>query len=162
MRLGINSTLVPSLEKAGYKIEPAFGSEDTTVVVDIPVDLGEGVRTLDEVSMWEQLSLAALAQRYWADNQVSCTVTFNPETEGHQIANALDIFQYQLKGVSFLPRLEAGAYKQMPYEAIEEETYKDLVSKLSKLNFGRVKGEEIVIERFCDNDVCEIDFEPTV
>ena len=49
----------------------------------------------------------------------------------------------------------------MPYEAIEEETYKDLVSKLSKLNFGRVKGEEIVIERFCDNDVCEIDFEPT-
>ena len=111
--------------------------------------------------MWEQLSLAALAQRYWADNQVSCTVTFNPETEGHQIANALDIFQYQLKGVSFLPRLEAGAYKQMPYEAIEEETYKDLVSKLSKLNFGRVKGEEIVIERFCDNDVCEIDFEPT-
>jgi len=152
----------PSLEKAGYKIEPAFGSEDTTVVVDIPVDLGEGVRTLDEVSMWEQLSLAALAQRYWADNQVSCTVTFDPETEGSQIANALDIFQYQLKGVSFLPRLEAGAYQQMPYEAIEEETYKDLVSKLSKLNFGRVKGEEIVIERFCDNDVCEIDFEPTV
>ena len=161
MRLGITSSLVPSLEKAGYKIEPAFGSEDTTVVVDIPVDLGEGVRTLDEVSMWEQLSLAALAQRYWADNQVSCTVTFNPETEGHQIANALDIFQYQLKGVSFLPRLEAGAYQQMPYEAIEEETYKDLVGKLSKLNFGRVKGEEIVIERFCDNDVCEIDFEPT-
>jgi len=162
MRLGITSSLVPSLEKAGYKIEPAFGSEDTTVVVDIPVDLGEGVRTLDEVSMWEQLSLAALAQRYWADNQVSCTVTFDPETEGSQIANALDIFQYQLKGVSFLPRLEAGAYQQMPYEAIEEETYKDLVSKLSKLNFGRVKGEEIVIERFCDNDVCEIDFEPTV
>jgi adenosylcobalamin-dependent ribonucleoside-triphosphate reductase len=161
MRLGITSSLVPSLEKAGYKIEPAFGSEDTTVVVDIPVDLGEGVRTLDEVSMWEQLSLAALAQRYWADNQVSCTVTFDPETEGSQIANALDIFQYQLKGVSFLPRLEAGAYQQMPYEAIEEETYKDLVSKLSKLNFGRVKGEEIVIERFCDNDVCEIDFEPT-
>ena len=80
MRLGINSTLVPSLEKAGYKIEPAFGSEETTVVVEIPVDVGEGVRTLDKVSMWEQLSLAALAQRYWADNQVSCTVTFDPES----------------------------------------------------------------------------------
>ncbi len=162
MRLGITSSLVPSLEKAGYKIEPAFGSEDTTVVVDIPVDLGEGVRTLDEVSMWEQLSLAALAQRYWADNQVSCTVTFDPETEGSQIANALDIFQYQLKGVSFLPRLEAGAYQQMPYEAIDEETYQNMIENLGKLNFGRVRGEEIIIERFCDNDVCEIDFEPTV
>ena len=76
MRLGIHSNLVPALEKAGYKIEPAFGSEDTTCVVEIPVDVGEGVRTLDKVSMWEQLSLAALAQRYWADNQVSCTDHF--------------------------------------------------------------------------------------
>ena len=150
------------MEKAGYKIEPAFGSETTTVVVDIPVDVGEGVRTLDKVSMWEQLSLAALAQRYWADNQVSCTVTFDPQSEGEQIANALDVFQYQLKGISFLPRLDAGAYQQMPYEAIDGETYQHMVNNLGKLNFGRVKGEEIVIERFCDNDVCEIDFEPTV
>jgi hypothetical protein len=162
MRIGINSTLVPSLEKAGYKIEPAFGSEETTVVVEIPVDVGEGVRTLDEVSMWEQLSLASLAQRYWADNQVSCTVTFDPEYEGEQIAHALDVFQYQLKGISFLPRLDAGAYPQMPYESIDGETYQKMIEHLGKLNFGRVKGEEIVIERFCDNDVCEIDFEPTV
>jgi hypothetical protein len=160
MRLGINSNLVPSLEKAGYKVEPAFGSEESTVVVEIPVDLGEGVRTLDDVSMWEQLSLAALAQKYWADNQVSCTVTFDPETEGDQIAHALDIFQYQLKGISFLPRLELGAYKQMPYESITAEDYKVMKESLSKLSFGRVKGEEIAIERFCDNDVCEIDFNP--
>lgn len=158
MRLGISSTLVPSLKKAGYKIEPAFGSETTTVVVDIPVDVGEGVRTLDKVSMWEQLSLASLAQRYWADNQVSCTVTFDPENEGEQIANALDVFQYQLKGISFLPRLETGAYPQMPYELIDVETYQKMVDSLGKLNFGRVKGEEIIVERFCDNDVCEIDF----
>ena len=162
MRLGITSALVPALKKAGYKVEPAFGSEETTVVVEIPVDVGEGVRTLDKVSMWEQLSLAALAQRYWADNQVSCTVAFDPDIEGGQIANALDVFQYQLKGISFLPRLEAGAYAQMPYESIDEETYTALIKKLGKLNFGRLKGEEVVIERFCDNDVCEIDFEPTV
>ena len=160
MRLGIHSNLVPALEKAGYKIEPAFGSEDTTCVVEIPVDVGEGVRTLDSVSMWEQLSLAALAQRYWADNQVSCTVTFDPEAEGSQIASALDVFQYQLKGISFLPRLDYGAYPQMPYEAIDEETYKEMNAKVGKLSFGRVKGEEIVVERFCDNDVCEIDFNP--
>ena len=89
--------------------------------------------------MWEQLPLAALAQRYWADNQVSCTVTFDPETEGDQIANALDIFQYQLKGVSFLPRLELGAYKQMPYESIDKETYYEIKNSLGKLSFGRVK-----------------------
>jgi len=158
MRLGIDSALVPALEKAGYKLEPAFGSEKSTLVVEIPVDIGEGVRTLDKVSMWEQLSLAALAQKYWADNQVSCTVTFDPETEGPQIANALDIFQYQLKGISFLPRLDIGAYSQMPYESIDESTYKSIKESLGKLNFGRIRGEEVVIERFCDNDVCELDF----
>ena len=108
--------------------------------------------------MWEQLSLASLAQRYWADNQVSCTVTFDPESEGSQIANALDVFQYQLKGISFLPRLDYGAYPQMPYEAIDKETYDSMCDSLGKLSFGRIKGEEIVVERFCDNDVCELDF----
>lgn len=160
MRLGVGSNLVPALEKAGYKLEPAFGSEETTLVVEIPVDVGEGVRTLDSVSMWEQLGMASLAQRYWADNQVSCTVTFNPDSEGSQIAAALDQFQYQLKGISFLPRLDLGAYPQMPYESIDEATYHDMKSKLGKLSFGRIKGEEIVVERFCDNDVCEIDFNP--
>ena len=158
MRLGKDSNLVAPLEKAGYKIEPAFGSEDSTLVVEIPVDVGKGVRTIDTVSMWEQLSIAALAQRYWADNQVSCTVTFDPETEGSQIASALDIFQYQLKGISFLPRLDYGAYPQMPYEAIDLETYQSIKSSLGKLSFGRIKGEEVVVERFCDSDVCQIDF----
>ena len=53
-----------------------------TMVVEIPVSLGEKIRTLKTVSMWEQLQMAALLQRHWADNQVSCTITFDPETEG--------------------------------------------------------------------------------
>ena len=154
MRLGVGSNLVPALEKAGYKLEPAFGSEETTLVVEIPVDVGEGVKTLANVSMWEQLSLAALAQKWWADNQVSCTVTFIPETEGSQIAHALDIYQYQLKGISFLPKLDYGAYPQMPYEEIDADTYHTMNEAVGKLSFGRIKGEEVIIERFCDNDVC--------
>jgi hypothetical protein len=67
------------------------------VVVTFPVDAGAGVRTLASMSMWEQFSLAALLQRYWADNQVSCTITFDPATEGPQVPHALDYFQYQLK-----------------------------------------------------------------
>jgi len=29
---------------------------------------------------------------------------------------------------------------------------------MEKLSFGRIKGEEVVVERFCDNDVCDLDF----
>ena len=35
-------------------------------------------------------------------------------------------FQYQLKGISFLPKMELGAYAQMPYEEITEAKYKEV------------------------------------
>jgi len=71
MRLSAASELVGPLREAGYPLEPAVdgGAASNTVVVEIPVDVGEGVRTVSEVPMWEQLSLAAFMQRHWADNQ---------------------------------------------------------------------------------------------
>ena len=156
IRLSKHSELLEPLHKAGYKTEPAFGSEDTTMVVEVPVDVGEGIRTAAELSIWEQFSLAAFLQRHWADNQVSCTVTFNPEKEADQIAPCLNYYQYHLKGISLLPRHDYGAYQQMPYEAIDEKTYNEEVSKLSKLSFGVIKNEEADIDKFCNNDSCEI------
>jgi hypothetical protein len=154
VRISKNSELLGPLREAGYPLEPAEGQPDT-VVVEIPVDVGEGIRTSRDVSMWEQLSLAAFLQRYWADNQVSCTVTFDPVTEAAALPHALDYFQYQLKGVSFLPRLEHGAYAQMPYEAIAEAEYTARVGGLSPIAFKR-QGEDSVAEKFCDSDVCHI------
>ena len=156
IRLSKHSELLEPLKKAGYKVEPAFGSEDTTMVVEVPVDVGEGIRTAAELSIWEQFSLAAFLQRHWADNQVSCTVTFNPETEAEQIAPCLNYYQYHLKGISLLPRHDYGAYQQMPYEAIDEKTYEKEVKKLGKLSFGVIKNEEAEIDKFCNNDSCEI------
>jgi len=156
VRLSKQSELIEPLKKANYTIEPAFGSEDTTMVVEVPVDVGEGIRTASELSIWEQFSLAAFMQRHWADNQVSCTVTFDPEAEADEIAPALNYFQYHLKGISLLPRHDYGAYKQMPYEAIDEKTYHFEAERLGKLYFGVIKNEEAEIDKFCNNDNCEI------
>jgi adenosylcobalamin-dependent ribonucleoside-triphosphate reductase len=155
MRLANNSGLLPALARAGYVIEPAFGSEATSVVVEVPVEVPGDLRTVGEVSMWEQLSMAAFLQREWADNQVSATITFDPATEGPQIAHALTYFQYQLKGVSFLPRVPQGAYRQMPYEAIDRTTYLDRVSTLTAPDFGAT-AEAAEAERFCDSSSCTI------
>lgn len=76
-------------------------------------------------------------------------MSFNPETEHSQLAPALDLYQYQLKGVScewaaavgpllcesivwspffaVLPRIKFGAYPQMPYEAVSEEVFREYV-----------------------------------
>ena len=156
MRLSKHSELIEPLKKANYTIEPAFGSEDSTVVVEVPVDVGEGIRTAKELSIWEQFSLAAFLQRHWADNQVSCTATFDPETESSELSHVLNYFQYRLKGISLLPRKNGGAYKQMPYEAIDEKKYNKQVKKLGFLSFVGVEGEQAEVDKFCNNDVCEI------
>jgi ribonucleoside-triphosphate reductase (thioredoxin) len=154
MRLSEHSDLVQPLLDAGYVVEPDAYSPQT-VVVEVPVKIREAVRTAKDVSMWEQLSVAAFLQRYWADNQVSATISFNPVTEGPQIAHALDYFQYQLKGVSFLPRLADGAYQQMPYEAIDESTYEERVSQLRPIQFGAT-SETAVSEKYCDSSSCVV------
>lgn len=154
MRLSQYSDLIGPLLEAGYTVEPCIG-DDSSVVVEIPVAITDNVRTVAEVSMWEQLSLAALLQREWADNQVSATITFDPKTEGPQISQALQYFQYQLKGVSFLPRAAKGAFPQMPYEAITKEQYDSLVANIRTVRFVDTH-EAAVAERFCTNDSCAI------
>ncbi len=156
MRLSKHSDLLHPLKEAGYKIEPCYGSEDSTVVVEVPVKVGDKIRSVKDVSIWEQAALAAFMQKYWADNQVSCTITFTKK-EADQIQNVLNFYQYQLKGISFLPLLESGtAYKQMPYESISEEKYEKIVSDLKIIKFKTIKNEEADVEKFCNNDVCEI------
>ena len=140
------------------KEEPAGITENTGAFTGNPkfvktIDVGEGIRTINDVSMWEQLSLAANMQRWWADNQVSCTITFNPVTEGKHIAAALDYFQYQMKGISFLPKLDYGAYPQMPYEEITEEVYNQKCPEIKNLQVNKM-SEESVGEKFCDGDSC--------
>ncbi|KAJ1823190.1 hypothetical protein LPJ56_000152 [Coemansia sp. RSA 2599] len=157
VRIGHTSEMLPALRNAGYHTEPDQ-VDPTSVVVEIPIDHGKGIRPLSEISMWEQLSLAALLQKYWSDNQVSCTVTFDPVTEGKQLARALDYFQYRLKSISFLPRVEYGAFKQMPYEAIDEKRYLEMVGSIEQehrlhLVHGDSKKEPEA-ERFCTTDHC--------
>ncbi|CAB1114211.1 unnamed protein product [Ectocarpus sp. CCAP 1310/34] len=199
VRMASDADVLGPLREAGYRLEPAAENPEGTMVVEVPVDAGEAVRTAQDLSMWEQLSFAAFLQRYWADNQasflcfgaltlrtwiftshastlciqrytpfvfvqVSCTITFDPDTEGKHLAHALDYFQYQLKGVSFLPRTDYGAFPQMPYEAISEDEYKSQISKLRPLDFSRRRGQtrgegdgarvEEVPDRYCESDSC--------
>jgi ribonucleoside-triphosphate reductase (thioredoxin) len=153
-----NSKLIRPLQDAGYNIEPS-AYDDRSFVVSIPKDYGENVRTLDEVSMWEQFEMTALLQEYWSDNQNSITITFRPE-EAKDIPKALEMFQHRIKCVSLLPRLPNGAYKQMPYEKITEEQYKEMCRNLQPVNWNLADTEEddALRENFCDGASCSMIF----
>lgn len=159
IRVAKNSPLLTPVIIAGYHVEPSV-NDPNTMIVSFPVDYGPG-RTNQDVTLWEQVSFASFLQTWWADNQVSCTVSFDAETEGSQIAPALDHFQYTLKGISFLPRFkpgESGAYAQLPEEQITEAQYREMVSKLSTLDLRDVHDNDAIVERFCDGETCLVDF----
>ena len=149
--------LVPLLKKAGYNVEDDVMDSKSTVVVDFPTE-GLRVRSEREVSIWEKASLAAMAQRYWADNMVSVTVSFKPD-EQNEISPLLRSLQGQVKSLSFLPIDESGtAYAQAPYEPISEEEALKMMKKIKPLDLDAVyaNANEGEGEKFCTTDVCEI------
>lgn len=158
MRFASNDPLIKALERAGYKSEPDVMDPTHSVVVELPT-VGPEVRTEREVSMWEKSALAVLAQRYWADNQVSVTVTFT-ESEKSQIGALLRSIDGQLKSVSMLPILEVGgAYAQMPYERIDLDTWSASVKKIKSINWDNLYAGNALDaegEKYCSNDTCEI------
>lgn len=155
MRLSAQSPLVSRLLGAGYDVEPDYSDPVGTMVAAFPIDLGVDVRAENEVTPLEQIELAAAVASKWADNAVSITVKFQPETTGPaEIAELLRHAETRLKSVSFL-RDEGGVYPQMPYERISEEQYHREMSKLTgHLDLDGV-GHEMEDE-FCDGEACEL------
>lgn len=153
VRLTKGSDIAKTMEKAGYHLEPDVMQPDYTVVVDIPVKEKNFSNSKNDVSIWQQLELAAQMQAYWSDNSVSVTVTVKPE-EAKDLPRALEMYEARLKTVSFLP-IKDHKYAQAPYEEIDEETYVKMTKGLKKLDFSKSLDEK-KIERFCDGDKCEI------
>jgi len=154
IRFSEDNDMLPALIANGYHVEDCVYSPGTKVV-SFPVKEEHFVRGKKEVSMWEQLEIAAQMQYYWADNSVSVTVTFQ-DHEAASIPHALQLYSKRLKAVSFLKYKETG-YVQAPYEPISEDTYKQMIAKVTPLQ--RVNAStQGVGERFCTTDSCEIDF----
>lgn len=75
VRVQGTSPLIEMCRAAGYQVEPDTYAPDT-FVVSFPVEEKHFVKCKDDVTIWEQFANAAALQRYWADNQVSATITF--------------------------------------------------------------------------------------
>lgn len=152
IRFSKDSDLLPTLAAAGYPIEDDAYSPNTSVV-SFPVKESHFYKGKKDVSMWEQLEIAAQYQHYWADNSVSITVTFQPHEED-QIKNALEMYETRLKAVSFL-RLNETGYKQAPYEAINEETYNEMIMGITPVQRFET-NQQGAGTKFCDGESCTI------
>jgi hypothetical protein len=152
IRFAADSDMLPALEAAGYKIEPDHYSPNT-MCVEFPVHEQHFKKGKRDISMWEQLEIAAQYQQYWADNSVSVTITFKPD-EAKDIKTALEMYETRLKAVSFL-RYEETGYVQAPYEPITKEQYEQMNENITPVQrFNTDEGGAGT--KFCDGDNCTI------
>lgn len=158
IRFANNDPMLPLFKLANYRVEPASESPDTTSVVFFPIK-SEAKRSEKDVSIYEKMALAATAQRYWSDNSVSVTISFDPETESSAIGTALHMYDGQLKTVSFLPSGNH-VYPQMPYTQITEQEYEEKgVMQLFPIDFSGVyagMAADAIGEAYCTTDACEV------
>jgi ribonucleoside-triphosphate reductase (thioredoxin) len=152
VRITDNHPLLEMCTHAGYPVEPDRYSAGT-MVVSFPIFVQHAGRRKADVSLHEKVDLAAQMQRYWSDNQVSCTADFNPDSETDEIPRILEAYEDRLKGIVFLPSVRHG-YEQPPYEEISGEQYEELVRKLKPLK-GELQHEHELEARFCEGGMCE-------
>ena len=143
------------LGKAGYPIvQSAY--EPSLRVVEFPTK-SKSLRADDEVSLFEKVWMAAELQEWWSDNLVSCTASFDPETEADQVLSVLSMYEGKLKAISFLPR-DSSVYPQMPYEKISEEECNRRLAEVSEPDFSSMyegtMGSEAQVEAYCTTDAC--------
>ncbi len=153
IRVSEYSPLLLAARNAGYKVEKDAYA-DATWVISFPVAT-HCTKGKKDVSIWEQAALAADLQRYWADNQVSVTVTFT-QSEASEIATVLEVFEDRLKSISFLPSGDDHGYIQAPYIEITEDEYNVMAAKVSPMIMDAAKVE--AEDKFCDGASCEIDY----
>jgi ribonucleoside-triphosphate reductase (thioredoxin) len=157
IRFGNTDPMLHLFKAAGYKIEDDLVSANTSVVY-FPVSSGHP-RSEKDVSLFEKIGLAATTQKYWSDNGVSVTLSFDKETETKHIAPALHMYEGQLKAVSFLP-MGNHTYPQQPYTQITKEEYDVYVGKVAHINFDAIydgiENLDSVGEMYCTTDYCEI------
>jgi adenosylcobalamin-dependent ribonucleoside-triphosphate reductase len=162
IRFASDDPVVDAFREAGYLVEDDVVSLNTQVVY-FPVRTSQK-RSERDVTIWEKVNLAALAQRHWSDNAVSVTVSFDQGTEAHHLATVLHMYEGQLKTVSFLPSSNV-TYPQMPYTSISEEEYDAYVGRLLKVDFspiytGVAGAVDAAGERYCTTDACELKVVP--
>lgn len=158
IRFGNDDPMLPLFKMANYRVEPASESPDTTSVVFFPIK-SDAERAERDVTIFEKMAIASVAQRYWSDNSVSVTISFDSETEQKHVGTVLHMYDGQLKTVSFLPSGNF-TYPQMPYTQITEKEYiEEGEMKLFPIDFAGVyagMAADAVGESYCTTDSCEI------
>jgi ribonucleoside-triphosphate reductase len=152
IRISEQNPIVEMCRESGYPVEEDRYAQNTAVV-SFPIHIPLLDRGKSQVSLREKVDLAVQMQRYWSDNQVSCTAEFDPERETEEIPRILEACEDRLKAIVFLPSSGHG-YEQPPYEEITEDRYREMVSRIKPVQ-GEIQHENEHEAIFCEGGLCD-------
>ncbi len=149
------------LMSEGIPAEPDVMKPDSTTVFSFPMKSPTSAVTRFDMTAIEQLELWLQYQRYWCEHKPSVTITVK-EHEWMQVGSWVYDHFDEVSGISFLPFSEH-TYKQAPYQDINADTYKELLTQMPKsVNWSMLQefekedttsgGRELA----CTADACEV------
>lgn len=152
-RIAKNDPMAHAMMEAGVPFEEdVYDKSGHTWVFEFPTKAPHARSTSKTETVREQFQRQVDVQEWWADNAVSATLNFDPETEREELAQCLGEFVPRLKSTSCLPR--SHGYAQAPYEEIDASTYE---RKYAMINHDHplVNGGDMQVEE-CAGGVCPI------
>lgn len=154
IRIAKNDPLVTHLKSCNVPFGDSQFEPDVHIF-EFPMK-NPAVRCSSDISVLEQLNLAALMQECYVDQSISISVYFDKDRDTPKdIVKALGLTIPRLKTVSLASRFKPNKeYKNLP---IEEITKEEFMKRKHSIRFRSVnmKVFSSVEEMFCTNDSCK-------
>jgi ribonucleoside-diphosphate reductase alpha chain len=122
--------LTQFLISQGIPAEPDVMKPDSTTVFSFPMKSPKNAVTRTDMTAIEQLELWLTYQRHWCEHKPSVTISVK-ENEWMDVGSWVYEHFDEVSGISFLPFSEH-TYQQAPYQDINEDEYKEFLTKMPK------------------------------
>ena len=122
--------LTQFLMSQGIPAEADVMKPDSTTVFSFPMKSPQGAVTRTQMNAIEQLELWLTYQRHFCEHKPSVTISVK-EHEWMQVGSWVYDHFDEVSGISFLPFSEH-TYQQAPYQDINEDEYKEFLTKMPK------------------------------
>ena len=153
--------LTKMMVEAGFPVEDDHLNPSHTAVFSFPMKVDKGAVFRTDKSAIEQLQLWKIYQEYWCEHKPSVTVSVKEHEWMNVGAWVYENFDF-MSGVSFLP-FSDHSYTQAPYQDINEEDYKELISKMPQnvdwVKLSEYEKSDMTLgsqELACTAGVCEV------
>ena len=153
--------LTTFMKDQGIPSEPDVFKPDQTTVFSFPVKAPNKAVVTADLSAVDQLNMWLMYQRNWCEHKPSVTINVKKD-ELFEVGTFVYEHFDEMSGVSFLPYNEH-TYQQAPYQEIDKEEYKNILSTMPKsIDWSRLSEYEkedttSSSQTFaCTGDVCEV------